>query len=124
MNRNLYLIAAMLFIVISLPAAVHAKIGTPVYRTPAGPGQPVTFEGEWISGFTSYRVAVSATGSPTSGSLTVEVRGGIGDFSALSETIDLTAPRVMLIQGPVEAIRFTPSNFDGQAYTIEVLGWR
>jgi hypothetical protein len=39
MNRNLYLIAAMLFIVISLPAAVHAKIGTPVYRTPAGPGQ-------------------------------------------------------------------------------------
>jgi hypothetical protein len=105
-------------------ALAEDKLGNPIYRTSGNSTESVTFSGDWIKGFTNYRVAVSAAGTVSAGTLQVQISGGIGGFTALQGTIDLTAPEVMVIDGPADAIRFVPDSFDGDSYSVEVLGWR
>lgn len=124
MNHRLCLTIALMVVLWALPAVAADMLGNPLYRSSDGADDAVVFSGDWINGFTSYRIAVSTEGAVTAGSLAVQVRGGIGEFAALQESIDLTAPQVMLIKGPLEAIRFVPSGYDGDSYTVEVLGWR
>lgn len=106
------------------PAQAEDKLGNPVYRASSGPAEAVVFSGDWIKGFTNYRITVSTTGEVTAGTLEVQARAGIGGYSTLEQTIDLAAPRIMVIQGPVDALKLIPSDFDGESYSVEVLGWR
>jgi hypothetical protein len=124
MKRGLFLIAAVLILLAAQSASAEDKLGNPIYRTSADNIEAVTFSGDWIKGFTNYRVAVSTAGAPTTGSLQVQVSGGIGGFATLQESIDLITPQIMIISGPADSIRFTPLSFDGDSYSVEVLGWR
>lgn len=122
MKKGLF--AIILALALALPASAEDMLGHPVYRTASNPTEAVVFSGDWIKGFTNYRIAVSTEGTVTAGVLEVQVKGGVGGFAVLRETIDLTAPEIMVLGGPVDAIRFDPDGFDGDSYTVEVLGWR
>jgi hypothetical protein len=117
------ILTALVLALLTIPCMAEDKIGRPLYRS-ANATQAVDFGGDWIKGFTSYRVAVAVSGSPTGGTLKVLAGGGVGGQAELSETIDLTNPKIFIIDGPVDSLRFAPHGFDGDGYTVEVLAWR
>lgn len=117
------LLAALILALLAVPCQAEDKIGRPLYRS-ANATQAVNFDGDWIKGFTRYRIAVAVSGSPGGGTLKILAGGGVGGRTEFSETIDLTNPKIFIIDGPVDSLRFVPQGFDGDGYTVEVLAWR
>jgi len=106
-----------------------APYGNPAVKAASGPAAAVEFDEAWIGEHERYRFAIETSGTVTAGTLAVEVKAGVGGYRAVKDgsgqavTVDMAGPQVMLLDGPVEAIKFTPADFDGDGYTVEVKGY-
>ena len=67
------------------------------------------------------QVQVEVVGSPTTGSLAIAVRSpGASNYATLSETVDLVnGPLFYVLRDVVvDAMRFTPTSFNGTSYNV------
>ena len=69
-----------------------------------------------------HQIQVEVSAAPAAGVLQVECKTtGASGYVQLSDTINLTAIRLYLIQGIIESIRVTPVGFDGdKSYSVYV----
>ncbi len=71
-------------------------------------------------------IYLTTSGTVSAGTLTVGVRGrGVpssAGYQDLASTIDMTSPSPHRVQGVIDKLQFTPSSFDGDSYSIYVVG--
>ena len=73
----------------------------------------------------SHQISITTTGATTTGVLAIKVRPALGalfldvsDSSGTAITIDMVNPQPVLFSGNIDAIRVTPTSFNGTSYTL------
>lgn len=76
----------------------------------------------------AHQISAEQTGG-TAGTLAISVKPtGKTSFEALTvngvqQIINLASPSALIFDGAIEAVKLTPTAFDGTSYSVQISGW-